>query len=51
MLLYVAYVSKFSIVTLDIPWKQLYTLKKMVLYSTKSGSLTRNHRGTTFGAV
>ncbi len=23
----------------------------MVLYSTKSGSLARNHRGTTFGAV
>ncbi len=27
-----------------------YTLK-MVLYSTKSGSLARNHMGTTFGAV
>ncbi len=25
--------------------------KKMVLYSTKSGSLARNNRGTTFGAV
>ncbi len=24
--------------------------KKMVLYSTKSGSLARNHRGTTLGA-
>jgi len=28
-----------------------YTLKKMVLYSTISGSLARNHRGTTLSAV
>ncbi len=25
--------------------------KKMVLYSTKSGSWLVNHRGTTFGAI
>ncbi len=31
--------------------KSDHSKKKMVLYSTKSGYLARNHRGTTFGAV
>ncbi len=31
--------------------ESVITLKEMVLYSTKSGSLARNHRGTTLGAV